>query len=200
MTMPPTITFRRLRSTDALDADIRAQLEKLERYCPSLMGTRVLVEPLARHHRAGTHYHIRIDLTVPGEEIVITHEASLRPTARALAARKTQKQDEPDPAAKYLGVAIRESFAAARRRLQDYVRRRRRAVKVHAPRPVGRVIRLLPAKACGFLVAEDGREVYFHRNSVLNGGFGDLSVGSRVAFVEERGDKGAQASTVRRVR
>jgi cold shock CspA family protein/ribosome-associated translation inhibitor RaiA len=200
MTMPPTVTFRRMRGTDALDADIRARLERLERYCPSLMDARVLVEPLARQHRAGTHYHIRIDLTVPGEEIAITHEASLRPTARALASRKTQKQDEPDPAAKQLGVAIRESFAVARRRLQDYVRRRRRAVKVHAPRPVGRVVRLLPAKACGFLVAEDGREVYFHRNSVLNGGFRDLTVGSRVAFVEERGDKGAQASTVRRVR
>jgi cold shock CspA family protein/ribosome-associated translation inhibitor RaiA len=200
MTMPPTITFRRIRGTEALDADIRTRLEKLERYCPSLVGARVLVEPVARHHRAGTHFHIRIDLTVPGEEIATTHEASLRPTARALAARKTQKQDEPDPATKYLGVAIREAFAVARRQLQDYVRRRRRDVKRHAPRPVGRVVRLLPSKACGFLVAEDGREVYFHRNSVLNGGFRDLTVGSRVAFVEERGDKGAQASTVRRVR
>ena len=160
MTKPPTVTFRRMRGTDALDADIRTRLEKLERYCPSLVGARVLVEPLARHHRAGIHYHIRIDLTVPGEEIAITHEASLRPTARALAGRKTRKQDEPDPAAKQLGVAIRESFAVARRRLQDYVRRRRRAVKVHAPRPIGRVVRLLPAKACGFLVAEDGREVF----------------------------------------
>ncbi len=94
MTMTPTITFRRMRGTEALDADIRARLEKLERYCPTLMGARVLVEPLARHHRAGTHYHIRIDITVPGEEIAITHEASLRPTTRALAARKTQKQDE----------------------------------------------------------------------------------------------------------
>jgi cold shock CspA family protein/ribosome-associated translation inhibitor RaiA len=200
MQIPPRITFRRMRATDALEADIRKRLDKLETYCPSIMGARVLVEPIERHHRGGNHYPIRIDLTVPGEDIAITHEASLRPAARALAAARTRKADEPDPAHKLLGVAIREAFAVARRRLQDYVRRRRRDVKQHTPQPVGRVIRLLPAKACGFLEAVDGHEVYFHRNSVLDDAFGDLAVGSRVAFVEERGEKGAQASTVRRVR
>jgi cold shock CspA family protein/ribosome-associated translation inhibitor RaiA len=43
----------------------------------------------------------------------------------------------------------------------------------------------------------DGREIYFHRNSVLNGGFARLAVGSHVTFAEELGEKGAQASTVR---
>jgi cold shock CspA family protein len=39
--------------------------------------------------------------------------------------------------------------------------------------------------------------VYFSRASVLDGAFDDLTVGSPVAFVEEAGEKGPQASTVR---
>jgi cold shock CspA family protein len=200
MKLPPTITFRRMPTIDALDADIRRRLGKLETYCPSLIRARVLIEPAERHHRAGNRFHIRIDLTVPGEEIAIAHEASVRPTARALGVRKARKQDEPDPAHKHLGVAIGDAFAVARRRLQDYVRRQRGSVKQHTARSEGRVIRLSPSGQHGFLQAEDGHEVYFHRNSVLDNAFDNLNVGSRVAFVEERGDKGPQASTVRLVR
>jgi cold shock CspA family protein len=61
-------------------------------------------------------------------------------------------------------------------------------------------VRLFPARAYGFLETDDGREVYFHRNSVLDGGFGSLRVGSRVVFAEEPGLDGPQASTVRRMR
>jgi cold shock CspA family protein len=42
-----------------------------------------------------------------------------------------------------------------------------------------------------------GGEIYFHRNSVLNGGFSHLAVGSRVIFAEEMGEKGPQASTIK---
>ena len=49
----------------------------------------------------------------------------------------------------------------------------------------------------GFLEAADGHEVYFHRNSVLDGLFSRLAVGTRVTFVEEIGEKGPQASTVK---
>ena len=200
MQLPPVITFRRIPPIPALDADTRSRLAKLETYCPSIMGARVLIEPAERHHRRGNRYHIRIDLTVPGEEIAIAHEASLRPFARARTEQTTRKHDEPDPAHKRLGVAIRDAFAIARRRLQDYVRRQRGSVKLHMPRAAGRVVHLFPAEAHGFLEADDGHEVYFHRNSVLENAFDDLDLGSRVTFVEESGDKGPQASTVRLVR
>lgn len=196
MRVPPTITFRRMPAIDALDADIRKRLGKLETYYPSIMSARVLIEPAERHHRSGNRYHIRIDLRVPGQEIAVAHEASLRPSARAVAARKTQKQNEPEPAHRHLGVAVRDAFAVARRRLQDYARRQRGSVKRHEQRPQGRVVRVFPADACGFLEADDGHEIYFHRNSVLGNAFDALDVGSRVAFVEERGDHGPQASTV----
>ena len=61
----------------------------------------------------------------------------------------------------------------------------------------GTVSELDPLGEFGLIETSDGREIYFHRNSVLNGEFAKLSVGSRVTFAEEIGDKGPQASTVK---
>lgn len=97
-------------------------------------------------------------------------------------------------------VAIRDTFDAAKRQLEDYVRERRRDVKQHVPSPRGRVIRLFPSEGYGFLENQDGKEVYFHQNAVLNGRFDDLNVGSEVLFAEEAGDEGPQASTVEFIR
>jgi len=93
-------------------------------------------------------------------------------------------------------VTLRDAFDAARRKLQDYARRRG-AVKALEARPHGRVSRMFQEKGYGFLETPDGREVYFHRNSVLELGFDHLQVGDRVYFAEGEGEKGPQASTVR---
>ncbi|MGC0394734.1 cold-shock protein [Bradyrhizobium sp. USDA 241] len=57
-------------------------------------------------------------------------------------------------------------------------------------------MRIDPSGEFGFLEGADGQEVYFNRNSVVEGR-ASIAVGSRVSFVEERGEKGPQASTVR---
>src|SRR4030067_658036 len=98
-----------------------------------------------------------------------------------------------------LYVAIRDAFDAARRQLEEHVRRQREAPKTETAREApayARVARLLSAQDHGFLETHDGREVYFHRNSVLNGGFDRLKVGVEVRYTEELGEKGPQASTV----
>jgi cold shock CspA family protein len=69
-------------------------------------------------------------------------------------------------------------------------------VKQHEAPPTGTVVRLDASGEFGFLECSDGREIYFHRNSVLDGGFSRLTVGARVAFAEEMGENGPQASTV----
>ena len=92
-------------------------------------------------------------------------------------------------------MALRDAFDAARRQLQDYARRQRADTKVHVEPPHGRVSKLLPDY--GFLTTPDGREIYFHRNSVLGDAFETLAIDTPVRFVEEEGDKGPQASTVR---
>jgi cold shock CspA family protein len=64
--------------------------------------------------------------------------------------------------------------------------------------PHGRVASLIAEQDYGFIEASDGSEVYFHRNSVVGGGFDKLAVGDEVrfSFHAEEGEKGPQASTV----
>jgi cold shock CspA family protein len=62
--------------------------------------------------------------------------------------------------------------------------------------PHGRVVEISKVDEYGFIETAE-RRVYFSRASVLDGAFDDLTVGSPVAFVEEAGEKGPQASTVR---
>jgi cold shock CspA family protein/ribosome-associated translation inhibitor RaiA len=200
MQLPAMITFRGIESTPALEADIRRRIERLETYHSTIMGCRVIVELAQRHHETGNRYHVRIDLTVPGEEIVVAHEASLYATAQDTDLKKSRKQDEPDPARKHVRVAIREAFDITRRRLQDYARRQRGAVKTSLRQPHGRVVRVFPVDEYGFIEAQDGHEVYFQKTSVLNNAFSRLTVGTEVAFAEEPGEKGPQASTVKLTR
>ena len=70
-------------------------------------------------------------------------------------------------------------------------------IKSHEGQPIGTVVRLDPAGEFGFLRSNDGKDVYFHRNSLLDGKFSELAVGSRVVFAEEIGEKGPQATTVK---
>jgi cold shock CspA family protein/ribosome-associated translation inhibitor RaiA len=197
MQLTPTITFRGMDRSEALESEIRARIDKLETYYQSIMGCRVLVELPQRHHSTGNRYHVRIDLTVPGGEIVVAHDASLHANAQDIDIEKARKADEPDPERKHARVAVREAFDIARRRLQDYGRRQRGMVKNRVRQPRGRIVRLFPIDEYGFIEAEDGHEVYFHKSSVLGNVFARLAVGSVVSFVEELGEKGPQASTVR---
>jgi cold shock CspA family protein/ribosome-associated translation inhibitor RaiA len=199
MQLQPTITFRGIGHSAALEADIRRRIDKLETYYAPMMACRVLVELAQRHHEAGNRYHVRIDLTVPGEEIVVAHEASLHATAQDVDAVEVTKWAEPDPERKHARVAVREAFDIARRRLQDCARRQRGATKVASRQPRGRIVRLFPVDEYGYIQAEDGHDVYFQKSSVLKNAFARLTVGSTVSFAEEPGEKGPQASTVKLV-
>ncbi|SFK87236.1 cold-shock protein [Methylocapsa palsarum] len=98
-----------------------------------------------------------------------------------------------------MAVAIKDAFAAAQCQIEDVVREMRGQVKFHEPADYGRVSKFVAGDDYGFIETADGREVYFHRNSVLDNAFDRLTVGAEVRFVEEAGEKGPQASTVREV-
>ena len=197
MKITPTITFRGIDRSPALEEEIRARLDKLETYYPRIMNGRVLVELGQRRHETGNRFHVRIDLTVPGEEILVAHEANERATIRHVEADKIPRLAEPDPERKHAVVAVHEAFDIARRRLQDYARRQRGAVKTATKPAHGHVSRLSPTDEFGYIEAEDGHDVYFQKSSVLKDAFDQLTIGSAVSFVEESGEKGPQASTVR---
>ena len=136
METPVQITFRNLTPSEYLEAEIRERAARLDTYYERILECRVLVELPHRHHRRGNRFHVRIELKVPGEDIVVTQEPSPGPAIDnaetedvALALRKAE---EAVPVHKYASVAVREAFDVARRRLQDYARRQRGAVKVRA--------------------------------------------------------------------
>jgi cold shock CspA family protein len=81
--------------------------------------------------------------------------------------------------------------------VEEWSHRRRGEVKAQVLPPEGQVLRLFPEEGFGFIAGPDGREIYFHRNAVLDPpGFDKLEVGARVRFAEEQGFEGPQASTV----
>ena len=92
--------------------------------------------------------------------------------------------------------ALPISFNATRRQLEDYARRRRGDTKVHPVAGSARVLQIFPAQDYGFLRTEDGRDIYFHRNSLVGADFEHLNPGMVVKYVEEQGDQGPQAVTV----
>lgn len=193
------IAFRNFDSSEWMERRVRDEVARLERYYPRIISCRVLLELAHRHHLAGNRFRVRIEIGLPGDDIIVNHEPDLHAALQDIAIERPSRQAEVEPEHKHLVVAIDNAFETARRRLQDFARRQRGDTKAHAPRPTGKVVRLDVAAEFGFIQATDGHEVYFHRNAVLNDDFDCLEIGTEVTFTEEAGDRGPQASTVRRI-
>ena len=199
MILPLQITFRNMASSEVVKNWIEEEANKLNEFHGKITGCRVVVELPNRRRKTGNLYHVRVDLTVPGGEMVVKRQPELRLLPARLATKPTKRLEVKAPH-KDLRQAINDAFRSVQRRLGKFSRRRRREVKTHQGPPLARVARVFPEEGYGFLEAADGREIYFHRNSVLNNGFGRLEQGSVVAFAEEKGERGPQASTVKLVR
>jgi cold shock CspA family protein/ribosome-associated translation inhibitor RaiA len=200
MKLPLQITFRNAKSSGIVEQCIRTEAAKLETFYNQIMACRVAVEIPHRHHRKGKAFHVRIDLTLPGKEIVIKREPNLVNHIRKVGETQVTKHMEVGSPHNDVRLAIHDAFKAAGRRLQDFARLQRGDVKRHKSVPVAVVSKILPDEGYGFLAAEGGREIYFHKQSVLNRGFYRLRVGTPVSFSEEQGEKGPQATTVRLIR
>jgi len=179
MKLPLQISFRNMDHSDAIELAVREKADKLDQIFPDIMSCRVVIEEGHKHSRQGNLYHVCIDLTVPGHELVVSRNP-------------TQHQAHEDPY-----VALRDAFNAAKRKLEDHARRLRGDVKSREVIPHGIIAELVPMEDYGRIQDADGRLIYFHRNSVLNGDFENLKEGDEVRFDEEAGDAGPQASTVR---
>jgi ribosome-associated translation inhibitor RaiA/cold shock CspA family protein len=197
------ITFRDMPSSKAIEDNIHEKANKLDSLYDDIMSCRVIVEAPHRHHHKGKAYVVRIDMTVPGGELVVNREPKRLLAARAAHVEKLEKtlveNHGPSKHAAHEDayVAIRDAFNAAARKLQDYARRRRGKTKIHASTPLARVAKIFPIEDYGFLQTPDGREIYFHKNSVSQPGFDRLEIGTEVYYAEELGEKGPQATTVR---
>jgi ribosomal subunit interface protein len=174
------IAFRGMTPSPAVQSRILERAAKLERFHQRITACRVVVDSPHRRHTKGELYTVRLELVVPGHEILVNKDRG-----------KNHGHED-------VYVAIRDAFNAAARQLEDVARRARGDVKRHEATAVARVIKLFPHESYGFLETAEGGEVYFHANSVLRGAFAKLARGSTVRFVlaEREGVRGPQASTV----
>jgi cold shock CspA family protein len=177
METPVEIDFQGMAAQPRLRSAIDKHIGELEERFGRITAGRVVLKGPGGHHRIGL-YEINIHLALPdGREVNVGRTP-----------QKDERQSDLD-------FAINDAFKHARRQLQDHVRRMQGQVKQHEVEPTAKVVRVDPSGEFGFLETADGREIYFHRNSVLGGT--RLEEGARVTFVEESGDKGPQASTVK---
>ncbi len=181
MQTPLQIDFQNMDRSDAVEARIRERVDKLELFYPRITGCRVTVVAPHRHHRQGKLYAVRINVDVPGRNILVSH-----------AGPKNHAHED-------VYVAVRDAFDAAQRQLEDHSRKIRQKVKHHEVPTHGSVVRLFPHEGYGFVELPDGQEIYFHRNSVIDEKFDSLDVGHevRLEIAEGESAQGPQASTVR---
>ncbi len=178
MQIPLEISFHGVDRSEWSEAFIQKQVERLERYAPDMISCRVAVELPHKHQHRGKAYHVRVEATLPPKhDLVATAEPLEVPT-------KVE-----------LRTVIRDAFKAMEKQVKKTAERRRYDVKTHEE-PLALVTRLFAEEGYGFLSTPEGREIYFHRNSVLHDDFERLSVGTAVRFEESEGEEGPQASTV----
>ncbi len=175
------IHFKNMDTSPALEQAVRERLERLERFHDHIISGRVTIEAPHKHHQKGKLYQVMIDLHVPGGEII--------------ASRSPDKHHAHED----VYVALRDAVNAVERQLKSRLRISRGKVKSHELPPHGRIAVLQPTQDYGLIETADGREIYFHRHSIVNGDFDQLQVGAEVRFAEEMGEKGPQASSVQLV-
>ena len=178
MKLPLQITFRHIDHSDAIERDIRKHAEKLDTYYPNVISCRVVFDAPHQHKHKGNLYLVNIDVKVSGGEIAVHSESD-----------KNHAHEDAY-------VAIRDAFEAMYKKLKNLSQKRQGQVKHHEEPSSGKIKLLDPDKGFGMIETNDGREIYFHRNSVINEKFESLNVGHPVRFHEELGEQGPQASSV----
>ena len=123
MELPLQITFRGLAHSQAISDQVRVRAQRLEKFFDSIQSCRVAIEAPHHHHVSGNRYRVRVEMAVPGHQLVVTRGA------------------DEHPAYTDVYVALRDAFDAMRRQLQDY-----RAVLV-ADRATGSSIAPSPARS-----------------------------------------------------
>lgn len=181
MDIPLEIAYHNVDKSDALEDRIRERVARMHRRFGHINSCRIVVEVPHRSQVNALEYHIRAEVRVPDNEIVVSRDPGDRGA-------------HFDPY-----IAVRDVFDAVERQLEEHSQKVRSDVKHHPLPPQGRVLRLFHDH--GFVATNDGREIYFHRNAVVDEGFDALEVDSPVELTLVHGESpmGPQASTVRRI-
>lgn len=82
----PQITYRGMEHSPVMDARIRELIAKLEEFHPKITRCRVVVNEMDRHKTQGNQFEVRVDVHVPGQELVATQQRHEDPYAALTAA------------------------------------------------------------------------------------------------------------------
>jgi ribosomal subunit interface protein len=113
MNKPLQVLFHGIERSDAVEDHVREKVAKLERLFPQITGCRVTIALPHNHQQQGKRFDVRVDVSVPGKELVVNRE-----------------QGDED-----MYISLRDAFDAAKRQLDDHVREQRGEVKHHEVRP-----------------------------------------------------------------
>jgi ribosomal subunit interface protein len=173
MRSPLQISFHGMERSDALEAAVREKAQHLGHFSSDITSCRVVVDAPQKHRHQGRPFSVRIDLTLPGHELVVD-----------------RVHDED------VYVALRDAFDEMKRQLEDAVRQRRGEQKQHPREFHGEVVRLNDEGGFGFIRTPDGQEYYFGRDNLTDARFEQVRIGSAVQFITEVAGEGAQAKRV----
>ena len=180
MQTPPEVIFHDVDRSPWVETYIGERVQRLDRFADGITSCRVsLTQEQASHHK-GNRYSVMVEVRMPPN-----HD---------LAARKAKLiRDMPTQ----LPALINLAFGAIERQLKKTAQLRRGEVKQHHDGQLHGIVEKVFDEGYGFLRAlDDGRQVYFHRNSVLHDDFETIAAGTEVRFTPQEGDDGPQASSV----
>lgn len=181
MRVPLEISFHGVSRSEWSENYIREQAQRLERFCEGIVSCRVVVEQPHKHQHSGNPYRVRVEVRLPPNKDLVATEEPVEVSQQS-----------------YLQPVILNAFKTMERQIKGISERRR--YNVHTPvsgeELRALVVRLFPEQGYGFLKTPEGREIYFHKNSVLHNDFPRLEIGTEVRFAEEMGDMGPQASSL----
>jgi hypothetical protein len=137
MATPLTITFPKSKPSPWLEAEIRDRVDRLSGICADILSCRVVVDIPHKHHQRGNRFCLRIEVSVPGEDLAITRDANLHAAVKDMDETQWAKRFDVEGTRRDIRIVVGDAFDAARRRLRDYVQLRRGDVKRHAAPPRG---------------------------------------------------------------
>ena len=109
MEIPLKITFHEIDSSAAIEGVVQERTQKLGHFYDRIQNCRVVIEAPNRHSQKERKvFQVRIDVTVPGQELVVSHEPG-------------EHEAHED-----IHVAIRDAFAAMERQIKAYAKTRHR--------------------------------------------------------------------------
>ncbi len=103
MLTPLQIRFHQIPHSDAVEQFVRDKVAKLERHYDRIVGCNVTIERPPHHHNKGNPFHVRVELSVPKETILVTRDPG-------------DRHNHED-----VYLVLRDAFNAASRQLETYV-------------------------------------------------------------------------------